>query len=183
MKKIRIKIAGERTNKISDSEEFKKISVTLIIKSIRATNLGENEEFINEIRYLLHYLFLVLEDDYKYGDKVFPSKLTQIDNYIFSDSINNEKLQENIDKLKLLATTKRFSKDSKQNLLEYFVFLEEIGIEIMDLLRDFLSVLSPKRNIFDVLFNLKSQKLKEFIVKKMSRKRKNKPDSKSHTMS
>jgi len=121
---------------------FKRESILFVEKKVIEIGYGDQKEFIKEIKYLLYYLFLVLQDDYFCGDKVFKNNMTQFDNYIFSSYRQNEKLSCNIKKLITLASSNRFNPNTKENILSYFVFLEESGIEIIEILEDFYLLLS-----------------------------------------
>lgn len=121
---------------------FKTNVISLIIQSLRQTEYAVHKEFILEIKYFLHYLFLVIEDDFNYGDNILRDKITQLDNYIFSHYRKKEKLSKNIQKFSVLATTSRFVESPKENILSYFVFLEENGTEIIDILEDFFALLN-----------------------------------------
>ncbi len=121
---------------------FKSNVITLIIHNLKKTEYANHQDFILEIKYFLHYLFLVIEDDFNYGDKILRDKITQLDNYIFSHYRKKEKLSKNIQKFSILANTSRFVESPKENILSYFVFLEENGTEIIDILEDFFALLN-----------------------------------------
>ena len=82
-----------------------------------------------------------MQDDYFIGYQFFKEKLTKIDDYVFSQYRRDPSLKRNIEKLLVLAYSKRFSEDPRENLLQYFVFIEEYGIEIMKILNDFYEIM------------------------------------------
>jgi hypothetical protein len=135
----------EKSKKVKTSEEFQKFAVDLIVNKIKETEYGKHQEFLNEIKYFVYYLFLVVKDDYTHGDKICQQTLTQFDNYIFSAYRKRPKLSENIRKFSLLASSKRFTETPKENILSYFVFLEEHGIELVELLQDYTDILDNKK--------------------------------------
>lgn len=143
----------EKVRDISDKEVFKKLSISLIIKKISQTEYGKYKDFIFELKYLMHYLFLMLEDDHNYGDKIFQKTLTQIENYIYSAYRKKPNLYKNIKKISILGYSDRFSKIPKENILSYFVFLEENGIEIVEIMEDFCEILNSKEDAIDKFFN------------------------------
>ena len=131
----------EKLKKVKTSEEFHSLAVTLVVARIKKTNYGKYPEFISEIKYFIHYLLLVVKDDYTFGDKICQQTLTQFDNYIFSAYRKKPELTENIKKFSLLAGSKRFIESPKENILSYFVFLEENGIDLVQILKDYTEIL------------------------------------------
>jgi len=143
----------ERVRDINDKEVFKKLSISLIVKKISQTEYGKYKDFIFELKYLMHYLFLMLEDDHNYGDKIFQKTLTQIENYIYSAYRKKPLLYKNIKKISILGYSDRFSKIPKENILSYFVFLEENGVEIVEIMEDFCEILSSNEDAIEKFFN------------------------------
>lgn len=152
----------------ANNMEFQKFAVNLVVNKIKETEYGKHQEFVHEIRYFMHYLFLVLKDDYMHGDKIFLNTLTQVDNYIFSVYRKNPKLADNIRKLTVLANSNRFTENPKENILSYFVFLEENGIEIIDLLEDYCKVLENKTQGIGVVVDKKGKKSNKTYERKQS---------------
>jgi len=165
------KIYNEKAKDVKSIEDFKEFSIFLIEKKLAKTEYGVHEDFMFEIRYFLHYLFLVSEDDYYLGDKVLTKTLTQLDNYIFSSYRRLPKLEKNIKKLVTLAYSNRFTQNPKENILSYFVFLEEAGIEIIDILEDFVRLLGAESpdEFIELLVNDKEKKLKKSYEKKVEK--------------
>lgn len=126
---------------VTTIEEYKKFILDLVLDKMTRTSYAPYKDFIHEIKYFIHYTFLVIEDDFKYGDKIFQKRITQLDNYIFSSYRKKQNLHKHIKKLCALAYSKRFVDPPKENILSYFVFLEENGVEIIEILEDFCFVL------------------------------------------
>lgn len=51
-----IKNYREQTKGITSSDEFKQLSIDLIMDSLQDGNFGEHKDFLHEIKYFLHYL-------------------------------------------------------------------------------------------------------------------------------
>lgn len=131
----------EKIKKVKTAEEFHTFAVALVVSRIKKTDYGKYGEFISEIKYFIHYLLLVVKDDYTFGDKICQQTLTQFDNYIFSAYRKKPELAENIKKFSLLAGSKRFIESPKDNILSYFVFIEENGIDLVQILKDYTEIL------------------------------------------
>ena len=129
---------------LGESEEDKKDKMTAFKKKTRedifnhfkSTQYFEHKALMKEIIYLLHYTFLVLEDDYYKGDKLFLKGIPNLDDYIFSSYKNNVELRENIKKLNVIAFSNRFEEEPKDNFLSYFVFIEEKNRKKLKILVD-----------------------------------------------
>ena len=104
---------------------FKIKSKESVFNHFKNTQYFEHKALMKEVIYLLHYTFLVLEDDYYKGDKLFLRGITNLDDYIFSGYKNRELLKDNIRKLNVIAFSNRFEETPKDNFLSYFVFVEE----------------------------------------------------------
>ena len=154
----------ELTKKIETPNEFKMLAIDLVVDKISDGQFGTHKVFMDEIRYFLHYLLSVLEDDIKHGDQILKDSLVSFDNYIFSKYGKVEILQKNMQKLIDLSDSKRFSPNPKDNLLHYFVFLEENEIEVMEILRDFIKLLIPRESLMTKIVN--------FILRKKPLERK-----------
>lgn len=101
LKLLKEKFLGEsEENKKEKMTEFKKKTRENIFNHFRNTQYFEHKSLMKEIIYLLHYTFLVLEDDYYKGDKLFLKGIPNLDDYIFSSYKNNPDLRENIKKIK-----------------------------------------------------------------------------------
>ena len=122
------------------------------------TEYVEHEGLMKEINYLLHYSFLVLNDDFNKGEKVFLRGITNLDDYIFSSYKGDEKLKENIKKLNIVSFSNRFEETPKENFLSYFVFIEEMGFELIEILQEYYDILSGIKRV-----KIKSQKEEKII--------------------
>lgn len=151
---------------VIDLPQFKKFIIELVMEKMSNSSYAPYKDFIYEIKYFLHYTFLVIEDDYIHGDKIFQKSITQLDNYIFSSYRKKPDLQKHIKKLCNLAYSKRFVDPPKENILSYFVFLEENGVEIIDILDDFSFVLKNGGKVPDWIFNAKEKILRKTYEKK-----------------
>jgi len=140
------KIYLEKLKNVKEPEEFHRFAVDLVVQRIKKTDYGKYNEFLSEIKYFIHHILLVVKDDYTYGDKICQKTLTQFDNYIFSAYRKKPELAENIKKISLLAGSKRFTESPKENILSYFVFLEESGIDLVMILKDYTDLLDSKNN-------------------------------------
>lgn len=133
-------------------------SLHLIENTFNATEYKDSKKFLREIKLLMYYTFEILKDDYYIGDALLYKKLPFIDNYIFSQYRNKLLLQPNIEKLSLLAYSNRFKTELQPNLLSYYVFLEQSGIEITKIFDDFYTLLvkidnnnnKNKKKIYDI---------------------------------
>lgn len=157
IKIIKEKIYGEN---LQDKQErmklFKKKVKEDLFIHFKNTQYFEHKALMKEIVYLLHYTFLVLEDDYLKGDKLFLKGIANLDDYIFSSYKNNENLKENIKKLSVIAFSNRFEETKKDNFLSYFVFIEEMGFELIKIFEDYYNIMAGLK---------KSKKKKENLTK------------------
>lgn len=142
-------------------DDFKKFTIELVMDKLNGTTYAPYKDFLHEIKFFLHYLFLVIEDDYNYGSKIFQKRVTQLDNYIFSSYRKKPHLEKNIKKLITLSHSKRFVDPPKENILSYFVFLEENGIEIVDILEDFTYILNNGGTVPEWIFNSKEKQVRK----------------------
>lgn len=143
-------------NKQEKMNLFKKKVKEDLFNHFKNTQYFEHKALMKEIIYLLHYTFLVLEDDYFKGDKLFLNGIPNLDDYIFSRYKNEEGLKENIKKLNVISFSNRFEESPKENFLSYFVFIEEMGFELIDIFEQY----------YNILANLKKQKKKKNSLKK-----------------
>lgn len=127
-------------------QKFKERIIDIILKNIRKTEYKNQIDFINEIRFFIIYLFLIIEDNYLIGDKQLRNNFTEFDNYIYSEHLNIN-IKKNIDKMLLLLRSKRFSESENDNIISYFVFLEENGISITRVIKDFFLLLENESKI------------------------------------
>lgn len=126
---------------LQELKNFKKEALDLLINHLLDTEYGKYPVLLREINYLVHYMFSIIEDDYFSGNKKLKTKLTKIDDYVFSQYRKNPDLKENIDKIIKIGFTKRFSTIPKENFLSYLVFIEEMNFEIILLFKDFYGLL------------------------------------------
>ena len=155
--KKKIESRYKKIKSIQEIAVFQKEATNLIITHLMETSYGEHHALMREIRFLLYYTFAVLQDDFFLGENFFKTRMTRIDDYLFSQYSSNQKLQHNIKKLKVVASSNRFDPHSRKNLLSYFVFMEETGFEIITLLNDFYKMLErsqEKRTILN--WNIKN---------------------------
>lgn len=128
-----------------DIASFHQEALSLVIDHLKEGEFGEYDDFMKEMEYFLHYLFLMLQDDFFLGEKLFEQKMTKLDDYIFSQYRKQPNLEENIQKMTILSYSNRFDKNPRVNLLSYFVFIEETGIELIALLQDFYNMLEKSQ--------------------------------------
>lgn len=129
-------------NKQEKMQLFKKKVKEDLFNHFKNTQYFEHKALMKEIIYLLHYTFLVLEDDYFKGDKLFLKGIPNLDDYIFSSYKNHELLRENIKKLNVIAFSNRFEETPKDNFLSYFVFIEEMGFELIDIFEEYYNLMA-----------------------------------------
>lgn len=140
---IKEKIFGETfENKQERMNLFKKKVKEDLFNHFKSTQYFEHKALMKEIIYLLHYTFLVLEDDYFKGDKLFLNGIPNLDDYIFSRYKNEEQLRENIKKLNVIAFSNRFEEAPKDNFLSYFVFIEEMGFELIEIFEQYYNLMA-----------------------------------------
>lgn len=134
---------------------FKKKTREDIFNHFKNTQYFEHKALMKEIIYLLHYTFLVLEDDFYKGDKLFLKGIPNLDDYIFSNYKNSPELRENIKKLNVISFSNRFEENPKDNFLSYFVFIEEMGFELIDLLEEYYNLMAgiKKKNKKSIAIN------------------------------
>lgn len=131
---------------------FQRQSIEIVTSHLSVTEYAKHRVLMKEINFLLHYTFCVLEDDFYRGSKILKNNITKIDDYVFSQYRSSAHLEHNIKKLATLAFSNRFDEDPKENLLAYFVFIEETGFELIMLLEDFYNMLlkTEKKSKFDI---------------------------------
>lgn len=129
-----------------DIAKFHQEALALVLDHLNQGEFAEYKDFMREIEYFLHYLFLMLQDDFFLGDKLFVARMTKLDDYIFSQYRRKIDLEENIQKITTLSYSNRFTKAPRENLLSYFVFIEESGIELINLLEDFYNMLQKTQD-------------------------------------
>lgn len=131
--------------KVTNTDIFKVRVQELIIKNIRKTEYKNEANFINEIGVFVYYLFLIVEDNYKFGNKSLKENFTSFDDYIFGPAKLEKNLQINIEKILIFSKNNRFTDNDNDNIISYFVFLEENGISISKIVRDFFVLLDGKK--------------------------------------
>lgn len=177
---IKEKIFGETLeNKQERMYLFKKKVKEDLFNHFKNTQYFEHKALMKEIIYLLHYTFLVLEDDYFKGDKLFLNGIPNLDDYIFSRYKNQEKLRENIKKLNVIAFSNRFEEAPKDNFLSYFVFIEEMGFELIEVFEQYYNIMAGikkaknkknefKKSIQDNTEYIGNDKTKLLVTEKMT---------------
>lgn len=125
---------------------FHKEALGLVVTNIEKTEFGKHKKFVKEMEYFAHYLFMMVQDDFFIGDKRLKNKMTKLDDYIFSQYRKAPELEENINKIIALSFSNRFLEEPRANLLSYFVFMEENGVELIILLEDFYKMLETTQN-------------------------------------
>ena len=158
---LRKKTMGEysKFKAIKEISVFEKEIKVLVQSHLNQTDYKEHKVLLREIESLVHYTIEVLKDDYLLGQKFFnknKTRMTRLDDYVFSQFGKDDKLSKNIKKLKVIAFSNRFDENPRQNLLSYFVFLEETGLEMIILFNDFYSMLDKSQRKFRWSFNYKS---------------------------
>ncbi len=133
------------TSTVSSIDLFKKQVQDLVVKNSRKTEYKNEVAFMNEISVFVYYLFLIIEDNYNYGDKTLRENLTNFDDYLIQNSRQESPLKNNIVKILTILKNKRFSENENDNIISYFVFLEENGISITKIIRDFFVLLDGKK--------------------------------------
>lgn len=180
IKLIKEKIFGDTLeNKQEKMKLFKKKVKEDLFNHFKNTQYFEHKALMKEIIYLLHYTFLVLEDDYFKGDKLFLKGIPNLDDYIFSSYKNEELLKENIKKLNVIAFSNRFEETPKDNFLSYFVFIEEMGFELIQMFEEYYNIMAGikksknKKNVFqktisEVTEQSGKEKTKLLLTEKMT---------------
>lgn len=160
IKIIKEKFFGDTLeNKQEKMQLFKKKVKEDLFNHFKNTQYFEHKALMKEIIYLLHYTFLVLEDDYFKGDKLFLKGIPNLDDYIFSSYKSKEELKENIKKLNVIAFSNRFEETPKDNFLSYFVFIEEMGFELIEVFEEYYNLMAGIKKSKNK--NKKSQKTNE----------------------
>lgn len=153
-----------------DVAKFHQEAINLVMHHFEQSEFVKHKPLMREIKFFLHYTFMILQDDYFLGDQIFSKKMTRLDDYIFSQYRKNTDLAFNIRKLTTLAYSNRFEKDPKNNFLSYFVFIEENGIELIELLQDFYKMLetTQKSNSW-FYFNKRARRIHKSYQKDTNR--------------
>lgn len=140
----------ERTLSLEEQleiDDFQKKGVELVTQHMNNSEYSEHRTLIREISFLIYYTFEVLKDDFYKGNKILSGKVTKIDDYVFSSYRKNPSLENNIKKLITVAFSNRFEPRPHDNLLAYYVFLEETGFEITMLYNDFYYLLENGKKL------------------------------------
>lgn len=169
LNKINLSIQQKYQQAIStkDIAIFHQQALILVVEHIKLTEYGVHKKFLREIEYFVHYLFMIIQDDFFFGDKRLKHNMTQFDDYIFSQYRRKKELEESISKILALSYSNRFCQEPKGNLLSYFVFIEENGLELIALLEDFYKMLDATQK--KSWFLNKYIKLHKNYLKKESR--------------
>ena len=141
----KIKNKYDKIKSIKEIDVFQKESINMIMNHLMETDYKKHIALLREVKFLLHYTFEVLKDDFFLGEHFFETRMTRIDDYIFSQYSKQDNLKDNIKKLKILSSSNRFDDKPRQNILSYFVFMEETGFEIIELLNDFYKMLDKSQ--------------------------------------
>lgn len=152
----------------NDIHVFHARSINLVMGIFAQTDFKDSLPLLKEIKYFIHYSFLVMQDDYFLGKRIFRKNITKFDDYIFSKYRKVPELHENIQKLILLSYNNRFDKDPKRNFLAYFVFIEEQGVDLSSILQDFYKILQnseKKRSIFKISSKFRNSRIYEKYLK------------------
>jgi hypothetical protein len=148
IKNFFLRVFSSKNSEISQElrmEHFKKRAQDELLEHFKKTEYFEHPALMKELVYLLHYTFLILEDDYFKGYRIFRKGCTKIDDYVFSQFRKDVKLSTNIKKLNTLGFSKRFSEIPKENFLSYYVFIEEMNFELINIFNDYYSLISGKK--------------------------------------
>ncbi len=178
----------QEVKKEQSVEDFQRKALSIIVSHFEEGPFGKYPEIIKEIKFFVYYSLKVLHDDFFKGEKIFKDQMTDFDDYVFSHYRKIPELRKNIKKISHLAFTRRFDADPKRNLLCYFVFLEESGIEYTHLMKDFYILMerSVRKNIFYKFIDLFKRKPKINDIKSYfkTKEQMNKEDKKlyEHTL-
>lgn len=175
------KVNVEMNEHYNEIIKFKKKAMESILTHLYNTEYSKHTILMKEIRFLMHYTLEVLQDDFFKGDKILQKNMTKIDDYLFSQYRKDSALEFNIKKLLILAKTNRFDENLKKNLLNYFVFIEETGFELIVLLDDFYYILDEKNKNHKFFVKSKLEIGQKYLKKYLYNNR-NKEQNKSYTL-
>ena len=133
--------------KIVNEEELKsfiKKGLDSINYYISKSDYKSQKNLPVEVEFLINTTCSIIRDDVELGDGVLYCRLPHINDYVFSNYRKISNLKDNINKLIILSLNNRFDEDPRKNLLSYYVFLEEIGFEIIIFLNDYYDLLLEK---------------------------------------
>lgn len=144
--KVKINISTQDSERGAEEfMAFEKEATRLVMNHFEQTEYIRHRALVREINFLLYYTFAILKDDYFLGDHILKQSITRIDDYIFSQYRKHPDLSGNLKKMITLACSNRFSDSPRENLLSYFVFIEETGFELILLLEDFYTLLETSQ--------------------------------------
>lgn len=162
IKKLKEKLFKETLEDKQERMKLFKVKVKEdLFNHFKNSKYFEHKALMKEIIYLLHYTFLVLEDDYYKGDKLFLKGIPNLDDYIFSKYKNYDLLKENIRKLNVISFSNRFEETPKDNFLSYFVFIEEMGFELIDIFEEYYNIMSGIKKTKEVVKKVKQEMTEE----------------------
>lgn len=133
-------------------ELFKNNSIRWFLKYLQKTALKIDPGLKKDLLRVFYLSFDIILDDFMTGNYILKNNITLIDDYVFSKYQHDKALSSNFSKLMEVAQIKRFSDNIKENLLTYYVLIEELNFEIMFLLKDFYNyLLAIKNNNLEVI--------------------------------
>jgi hypothetical protein len=151
-------INNKKNIKVNDSVDvFQKKWLNLLLDHMNHSKHKCHRTLVREIVFLTHYTFEILKDDFYLGDAVLGNRMTNLNNYVFSKYRKNPELAENIKKIITVAFSNRFSSSPNENLLAYYVFIEETDFEITKVFNDFYLLLQNRRMNNNSYFNLRNK--------------------------
>lgn len=130
--------------KVTNEEELKsflKKGLDAINYYISNSDYKTQKNLNVEVEFLINTTCAIIRDDIEFGDNILYHRLPHINEYVFSDYRKNPELKNNINKLIILSLNNRFDEDPRKNLLSYYVFLEEIGFEVIIFLNDYYQLI------------------------------------------
>jgi hypothetical protein len=132
---------------------FKNNSIKWFLKYLQQSSLKIDATLKKDLLKIFYLSFDIILDDFLTGNYILKNNITLIDDYVFSKYQHDQKLSHNFSKLIEVAKVKRFSDNLKENLLTYYVLIEELNFEIMFLLKDFYNYLIAIKNNNEMAIN------------------------------
>lgn len=140
---------------------FKNNSMRWFLKYLQKSSLKIDTTLKKDLLKIFYLSFDIILDDFTTGNYILKNNITLIDDYVFSKYQHDNKLSTNFQKLIEIAKLKRFSDNVKENLLTYYVLIEELNFEIMFLLKDFYNYLLAIQYKNEVVINQYAYIIKE----------------------
>lgn len=123
--------------------KFKNDFSHYIIHCIEENNISKSNNLKKEFIYFFKYLFILIETDYFIGNNVINYNISNIDLLIYEAEDIPSFFKNQINEFTKLEKTQRFfENEGKKNLLGYFVFLEEHGLNFNSVLLKYKKLLS-----------------------------------------